>query len=194
MQPAVDPVDAVVREPQEERRAGDHVRDRFPAAVGAKRALSDRVVHHAVAADVSDEPGEGEEVEEGEGLEGEHDLLVDLVLEEAGVEFHALVEDEVVGEGADGEVEEEDADVGDDVEGEGLAEEGVAGEGGGGWEGGEEGEERGRRYGGGGEVGDGEGGGWCEGVFEGRVERIADVLVKVVQGDVCLRAQREKKR
>lgn len=104
VQPAMNPVDAHVREPQEGTRRHEHVRPWLPSSHCAERSLLHRVVQLGPSTDVSDEPREREEVEHGERLEGELDLLSDLVLEEARVQLHAVVEDVIVGEGRDGEV------------------------------------------------------------------------------------------
>ena len=157
VKPAVDPVDAEIREPQEEQGRKNHVRPGLPSSDRSPRSLGDRIVELAVPAHVADEPGEREEVEHRERLEGGHDLHVDLVLEEPRVQLHPVVEDAVVAERGDAKVEEDNPDVGDGVEGDRLAKDRVAGEVGDGGERGEEGRETcWRRRGG--EVGE-EGGG-----------------------------------
>jgi hypothetical protein len=88
MQPPVDPVDAKVGEPQEQRGREQHVRPRFPSPDNAPRSLGDRVVELRVTANVADEPREGEEVEHRERFEGEHDFEMDLVLEESRMVLH----------------------------------------------------------------------------------------------------------
>ena len=64
------------------------------------------------------------------------DLLSDLVLEEAGMVLHVVVEDEEVGEAGEEEVHDVDAEHGEEDEGEELAGDVVAGPGGDGGEGG----------------------------------------------------------
>jgi hypothetical protein len=63
-----------------------------------------------------EEPGEGEEGHEGEGTEAALYLELDLILEEARVAHHVVVEYEGVGEGSEQEVEDVYADESDDGE------------------------------------------------------------------------------
>jgi hypothetical protein len=197
VQPPVDPVDAEVGEEEEDTRRKRHVQPRQRSALRTERTLLNRVIEHRPPPNISDEPREGEEVQHRERLERVGNLLRYLVLEEPRVELHPLVEDAVVGEGGDGEVHQDDADIGDEVEGEGLAEDGVAAEGGERGEGGEvrqgDGSDAGcRRKVEGGERGEGGsrvvigrlGGVAGEGVVEVRVELVTDVLVEVVKRDV----------
>lgn len=121
VEPPVDPVDAKVGEPEEEGGAECHVEPRQGASLLPERSFLDRVVQHAPAADVADEPRQGQQVEHRERLEREGDLFSDLVLEEPRVLLHPVVKDGVVGERRDREVEEEDADVGDPVQRQGLS-------------------------------------------------------------------------
>jgi hypothetical protein len=99
---SVDPVDSNVGEQEEERNRSEQVQ---PPVVG------DLVVEHAVTAHLGDEPGDGHEVQPGEGLERVDDLLSNLILKEPGVLHHPVVEDVVVGEARHREVHEVDADV-----------------------------------------------------------------------------------
>ena len=67
------------------------------------------------------EPGESEQSHAWESAQTGLDLEFDLVLEEAGMLHHLVIEDEGVGEGCDEEVEAEYSDEGDHGEGEELA-------------------------------------------------------------------------
>lgn len=66
------------------------------------------------------EPWDGEEVKWQESAHGSFDLEFDLVLEETRMLFHLLVEKVLIGKTGKGEVEDEDANVGKDEQGDGL--------------------------------------------------------------------------
>lgn len=89
MQATVDPVDAQVREEDEERN--------LEVVVPASRAFVCRVVELGVAADLGEEPRDGEDGHDGEGDVGLLHLELDLVFEVARVVEGGLVEDEEVG-------------------------------------------------------------------------------------------------
>lgn len=68
--------------------------------------IADGFVHEAVAADFEEERGDGEEGHDGDGAEGLLDLEAHLVLEVFRVVEGGFVEDEDVGEGGEGEVDD----------------------------------------------------------------------------------------
>lgn len=109
---AVDPVDGDVVE--------CHVKDRRDQQP-RPAIIADILIQQALAADLSQEPGQGEDVDDGDGGQGRLDLLADLVLQEARVVLEPPVEDEVVREGAEDEVERGGADLRDDQERDDLA-------------------------------------------------------------------------
>ena len=113
------------------------------------------------------EPGDGHDSDVRQGLHGHHNLEFDLVLEVLWVLLVVLVKDEEVGGSGECKVQDQCAHVGEDVEGEGLAENVVGGEGVEGEVGGPEG-----RVDILGDGGDGEGrGGGGRGVCEGEAFR-----------------------
>lgn len=109
---AMDPVDGDVVECHVEHRRDEQPR---PAVVG------DVLVEQALAADLCEEPGQGEDVDDGDGGQRRLDLLADLVLQEAGVVLEPPVKDEVVGEGAEDEVQRGGANLCDDQQRDDLA-------------------------------------------------------------------------
>lgn len=102
---AMNPVDANVV-----KRHVQHRRDQQPGPA----IVADVLVQQALAADLCQEPGQGEDVDDGDGGQRRLDLLADLVLQEAGVVLEPPVEDEVVGESAEDEVQRAGADLCDD--------------------------------------------------------------------------------
>lgn len=108
---AVNPVDQEV--------VPDHVqhgRDPHPPPA----ILAHVGVQQTVATNLSNEKGQREDVDEGDGGHGRDNLLADLVLQETGVVLEASVENQVVGEGAEDEVQRGGADGGNDIEGDQL--------------------------------------------------------------------------
>lgn len=109
---AMNPVDANVV-----KRHVQHRRDQQPRPA----IVADVLVQQALAADLCQEPGQCEDVDDGDGGQRRLDLLADLVLQEARMVLEPPVEDEVVGEGAEDEVERAGADLCDDQQRDDLA-------------------------------------------------------------------------
>lgn len=126
VQQPMNPVDEEIGEDQEYGSARDHVGPGFPSSRRSERSFFDCVVQHTPASHIPQEPRQRQEIQEREGFQGEVDLFRDLIFQIARMEFHAMVKDEVVREGCDGEVEDEDADVGETVEGYRLAQDAVS--------------------------------------------------------------------
>lgn len=114
---AVDPVDHEIVPDHEQ-----HGRDEHPGPA----VVVDIRVKQALAADLGQEKGHRQDVDEGDRLHGRYDLLADLVFEEARVVLEAAVEDAVVGQGAKHPVEAACTDLGDDHDGDDLAHDVVA--------------------------------------------------------------------
>lgn len=102
---SVNPVNEEIGEHQEKRNGKHCV---------APAVVRNIVVELAVSSNFQHKPWDGQEVKWQESAHGRLDLETDLVLEEAWVLLHLLVEDVFVGETGKGEVENEDTDVGKD--------------------------------------------------------------------------------
>lgn len=126
VQETMNPVDAVVGKAEEDGRAGREVGPTFPSSLGTKGSRIHGVVQHTPPTHISNEPGQGKQVEHGECSQGKVNLLGNLILEKARMVLHTVIKDEIVGRRRDGKVEEEDAHVGERVEGDALAENAVA--------------------------------------------------------------------
>lgn len=102
---AMDPVDGNIIERHVQQR-----RDHQPGpAIVAHGAIK-----QALATDLRQEPGQGQNVDDGYGGYRRFDLLTDLVGQEARMVLEAAVKYEVVGEGAEEEVEGRCADLCED--------------------------------------------------------------------------------
>lgn len=108
---SVDPVDEEVGENKEHWDREDSVCPSVLADVGVK---------FRVTTNFHDEPRDGEKVQWNESSHRRLNFKADLILEEPRMLLHLLVEKEVVGQAGKGEVEDEDTNVGDDQQRNGL--------------------------------------------------------------------------
>jgi hypothetical protein len=79
------------------------------------------IIHPGETHDLGLEPRESQKGHEGKGFHAALNLHLDLILEKARVAHHFVVEYEFEGEAGEDEIEQVDADEGEDDEGEDLA-------------------------------------------------------------------------
>lgn len=109
---SMDPVNHEIIPDHEEHRRDAHPCPAIVIHAGVEQAL---------AAHLGQEKRQGHDVDPRDGGHGRHDLLANLVLEEARVVLQTAVENEVVREGAEHPVQERSTNLGDQQDGSALS-------------------------------------------------------------------------